>query len=107
KASEIAARRGNDSDIDLHLLRSADALKCLFDEHSQNLALGLERHVGDFVDIKCAAMCLLKRAHALRATCPILYSEKLFFHALGRHCGSAQDHERTVAALRKSMKRAS
>src|SRR5579883_1236285 len=43
---EIAARRGDDADIDLHAAAAADALEGLLLQDPHDLALRLERHVG-------------------------------------------------------------
>jgi hypothetical protein len=45
----------------MHLRAAADALELLFDENAQDLALRLDRHVRDLVDIERAAMRLFER----------------------------------------------
>ena len=45
---------------------AADALEILVDQHAQDLGLGLERHVGDFVEIERAAVRLFERPDATR-----------------------------------------
>ena len=64
EARQVAAGRGDDADVDLHLLGAADALERLVHQHAENLALCFERHVGEFVDVERSAMGLLERADA-------------------------------------------
>ena len=66
---DVAAGRGDDAHVDLHLVGAADALEGLLDQHAQDLVLGLARHVGDLVDEQRAAMRLLERAD-LAPSCP-------------------------------------
>ncbi len=73
---EIAAGRGDDAHIDMHAWRAADALEVLVDEHAQDLALRLARHVGDFVEIERAAMRLLERADLARCARPLASTPK-------------------------------
>ena len=46
---------------------AADAGEGLVDQHAQHLALGLQRHVGDFVEIERAVMGQLEQAGLARA----------------------------------------
>ena len=64
---QIAVGRGDDADIDLDAAGTADPLEGLLLQHPHDLALGLERHVGDLVEQQRAAMGLLERADLGRA----------------------------------------
>ena len=59
---KIAARRGNDAHIDENTRGAADALEVLIDQNAEDLGLRLARHVGDFIQVKRAAVRLFKRA---------------------------------------------
>ena len=100
---EIARRRRNDADVDRDLLRTAETQEFLLDEHAQDLALRLHRHVGDFVDIERSGMRLFERADLARAAGAILGAEEFFFDAIGNHRGGVEDDERTVGAQRFLM----
>ena len=65
-ALEVAAGGGDDAHVDRHLLRAAEAQELLLDQHAQHLALRLERHVGDLVDVERAAVRLFERADLAR-----------------------------------------
>ena len=105
-ALEIAAGRGDDAHVDGHLLRAAEAQELLLDENAQDLALRLERHVGDFVDIERAAVRFLERADLARPAGAILGAEQLLLDAVGRHGGGVEDDERPVGAVRLLMQKA-
>src|SRR5262249_26098372 len=69
------ARRGRDHPhVYLHARRSADALECLVDQDAKDLALRLERHVGDFIEEQRAAMGELQEPDL--ATCLGLRAEE-------------------------------
>ena len=59
---QIPAGRRDDPDVDEHPRGAADALKVLIDQNPEDFRLRLARHVGDFVQIKRAAVRLLKSA---------------------------------------------
>ena len=59
---DVARGRGHDPHVDGDLVRAADPLEGLVDQHPQDLVLGLARHVGDFVDEQRAAVRLFERA---------------------------------------------
>ena len=80
-ALEVAAGRGDDAHVDRHLGPAADALELLLDQHAQHLALRLERHVGDLVDIERAAVRLLQRADLARPGV-VLGAEQLLLDAV-------------------------
>ena len=87
-----------------HLGRAADPLEGLLDQHAQDLALGLARHVGDFVDEQRAAMGLFERADlALLRAVRLLDAEQLDFHALRRDGGGVDDDERAGRARRQRV----
>src|SRR5690606_36981656 len=46
---QILARGGDDADIDLDALRAADPLELLVNQHPEDLALRLARHVADLI----------------------------------------------------------
>ncbi len=81
---------------------AADALELLLDEHAQDLALRLQRHVGDLVDVERAAVRLLERADLARAAGAVLGAEQLLLDAVGRHGRGVEHDERAVLALRAS-----
>src|SRR4051794_24206239 len=75
EAREIAARRGDDPDVDLDLLRAPEPLECLLDQDAQDLSLGFERHVGHLVDVECTPMRLFESADAVGRSHRILGAE--------------------------------
>ena len=77
--------------------RPIDARKILVHQHAQNFRLGVARHVGDFVDIKRAAMGLLQRPGFARTPVPGLDAEKFGLHGLGGD-GRRVDHHKRPAA---------
>ncbi len=104
---EVARGRRHDADVDADLGGAADALEGLVDQHAQDLALRLARHVGDFVDEQRAAMRLLQRAGlALLLAVRLLDAEQLDLHALGHDRGGVDDHERALGAARHGVQRA-
>ena len=56
----VARRRRHDADVDFDLLRAAFALERVGLERARDLALGLERHVGYFVEEERAAVRTLE-----------------------------------------------
>ncbi len=98
---KVVAGGGDHAHIDMHLGSAAEPLETLLDQHAQDLGLGLERHVGDFVDIERAVMRFLQRADLARTRArPLLGAEQLKLHAVGHHGGGIQHHERTFGAGR-------
>ena len=53
---QITRRRGDDAHINFDFLATAQTMERLIDENPQDLALGFQRHVTDFINVKCAAM---------------------------------------------------
>ena len=78
---EVLRRRGDDADIDLDALGAADPFELLVDQHAQDLALRVARHVGDLVEIERAAMGFLQRADLAFAAVGF-GAEQLDLHAL-------------------------
>src|SRR5262245_7024770 len=62
---EIAIRRGDDSNVDAVSAIVADALVLAFLQHSQQLALQIERNLSDFVKEDRASVGQLEAAHAI------------------------------------------
>src|SRR5690606_14964020 len=60
--AEVAIRRGDDADIDLDGLRTADAANLLALEHAEELWLHRERQLADLVEEHGAVVCALERA---------------------------------------------
>ncbi len=60
--SRSRAEEEDDPHIDLNLLDPPDAREALLHQHPQDLRLGVERHVGDFVEEQRAARGFLERA---------------------------------------------
>src|SRR5665213_1261833 len=99
---QIAIGRGDDADIDLDPA-AADALEGLLLQGADDLALSLERHVGNLVEEQGAAMRLLERADLARAVALIdtgLGAEELDLEPIGPHGGAAQYDERSLGAAR-------
>ena len=65
--AQIARGGGDHARIDLHARLAADAGEGLVDQHAQDLALRLQRHVGDFVEIERAVMREFEQAGLARA----------------------------------------
>ena len=101
---EVAVGGGDDAHIDLHPA-AADTLERLLLQGAHDLALRLERHVGDLVEEEGAAMRLLERADLARAVGigVGLGAEQLDLEPVGPHRGAAQDHERALGAARALM----
>ncbi len=98
-AFEVAAGRGHDPHVDGDLGPAAEALELLLDENPEHLALGLDRHVGDLVDVERAAVRFLERADLARARA-VLGAEHLLLDAIGRHRGGVEHDEGAVGADR-------
>ena len=82
---------------------AADALEVLLDQHAQDLALRLQRHVGDLVDVERAAVRFLESADLARPAGAILGAEQLLLDAVGRHGRGVEHDERPVGAMRLAM----
>src|SRR6185437_14807379 len=76
----------------MHACRAAHALEILIDEHAQNLALRLAWHIGNFVEIKRAAMRLLERTYLAAAAVLALDAEEFDLHHIGCN-GRRIDHD--------------
>ena len=105
-ALEVAAGRGDDAHVDGDLLGAAEAQELLLDEHAQHLALRLERHVGDLVDVERAAVRFLERADLARAARAVLGAEQLLLDPVGRHGGGVEHDEGAVRAMRLLVQKA-
>ena len=82
-------------------LAAAHALECLVHQNAQNLALGFQRHVGEFVDVERSAMGLFEGAlRGVSAPVAVLDAEQLLLHALRRHGGGTQRNEGAIGAKR-------
>ncbi len=103
---QVAVGGGDDPDIDLDAGGTPDPLEGLLLQHAHDLALGLQRHVGDLVEQQRAAMGLLQRAHlgrAVGAVAQALAAEELDLQPVGAH-GRAIDHDEGPAgALGEQM----
>ena len=99
-ALEVAAGGRDDAHVDRDLLRPAEAQELLLDKHPQHLALRLERHVGDFVDVKRAAVRFFQRADLARPAGAILGAEQLFLDAVRRHGRGVEHDEGPIRAMR-------
>src|SRR6185312_9054089 len=91
-ARQLPVRRRDDPYIDLDPVRAADALEGLLLQHTDDLALRLDRHVGDLVEEQGAAMRPLEGAD-LAAVEAVLAAEQLGFEAVGMH-GRAVDRDK-------------
>ena len=65
----------------------------LFDQHPQDAALGLARHVGHFVEVEGAAMGAFKHADLARLAALAFLAEQLQIHAFRSHAGGADRDE--------------
>ncbi len=103
-AGKVAVRRRDDADIDLDPARPADPLEGLLLQRADDLALGLERHVGDLVEKQGAAMRALEGADlARRAIDAVLGAEQLDLEPLRPHRRAIERHERPLRAPRAQM----
>ena len=96
---DVAAGRRDNPHVDLNLVGAAHALERLLDQNSQNLVLGLARHVGDLVDKQRAAVRLFQCADL--AALPVghlFHAEQLELHALRHHRRRIDHDERPVGA---------
>ena len=62
---EVAVRRGDEADVDLDRLRTADPLELLLLQDAQQLRLELERDLADLVEEQRAAVGHLEAADLL------------------------------------------
>ncbi len=64
--AQVAGGRGDHAHVDLHVGVAADPPEALLDQHAQDAALGLARHVGDLVEEEGAAVGLFEDADLAR-----------------------------------------
>jgi len=98
--TQIAVRRGDDAHIDFHIGGAADPAEGLILEKPEDLALGLDRHIGDFVEQQGAAVGAFEGAHpggGVRTLGPGFTAEQLAFHPIRVH-GRAVEHDEGRAA---------
>ena len=88
--------------IDLHARRAADAREGLVDQHAQDLALRLQRHVGDFVQIERAVMRQFEQAGLARPVAA-LHAEQFGLDPVGRHGGAVDGDKGVAGAARTGM----
>src|SRR5579883_609097 len=103
---EIAARRGDDADIDLHAAAAADALEGLLLQDPHDLALRLERHVGHLVEQQRPAMGLLEGADLSRIFAARRGAEQLDLQPIGTHRRAVEGDERPARAARAGVEEA-
>src|SRR5258706_16469237 len=99
-ALEVAAGRGYDANVNAHSRAAADALEFLLDEHSKELALRVDGHIGNLIDIQGAVVCFFQGANLPGGLTRFLDAEKLDFHPVRRHGSGINGHEGPVHALR-------
>ena len=98
---DVAPGRRDNPYIDLHLVAAAHALKCLLNQHAQDLVLRFPRHVGNLVDEERTPMRFFKRADfAPSPVHRLLGPEQLELHALRHHGRRIDDDEGSVGARR-------
>ena len=93
--SQVAGGGAEYARIHLHPVGAADAGEGLVNQHAQNLALGFQRHVGNFIQIERAVMRQFEQAGLARAL-GIFHAEQFHLDALRRH-GGAVDGDKGVA----------
>ena len=96
---EIAAGRRDDAHVDADLGTAAQPLEFLLDQDAQDLALGLQGHVGDFIDVERARVGFLQRAD-LAGAAPVFGAEQFLLDAIGRHGRRIEHDERPVRTQR-------
>ena len=99
---EVAVRRGDEADVDLDRLRTADPLELLLLQDAQQLRLKLERDLADLVEEQRAAVGHLEAADLLgdgAGEGAPLVPEELALEETGRNRGAVELHERAVAAV--------
>ena len=98
---EILVGGGDEADVDVERLGAADGSKQLLVERAQDLGLGLEAHVADFVEEEGAAVgalegaALLGRAAGLRA---VAIAEELGLDVVLGDGGAVELDEDAIAA---------
>src|SRR5690606_10658378 len=80
---EIARSRGHHPYVDLHVLLAAHAPEALLDQHPQDTALALARHVADVVEIEGPVVGPLEHADLARPAVVALLSEQFEVEAFG------------------------
>ncbi len=93
-SSRSSLRGGRDHPhVDLHVVVAAHPAEALLDQHPQDAALGLARHVGHFVEKQGAAVGAFEHPDLARAAALAFLAEQLEVQALGRHARGADGHE--------------
>ena len=93
--AQVARGRADHPRIHLHARRAAHAREGLVDQDAQDFALGLQRHVRHFVQIKRAVMRQLEQADLARPS-PCSSPNNSASMRVGRH-GGAVDGDKGVA----------
>ena len=105
--AELAVGGGDDPHIHLDAARPPYPLEGLLLQDPHDLALGLERHVGDLVEEQGAAMGALERAHLARCTVDAGFGpEQLDFEPLRAHCCAVDRNEGTLRSPGTCMQKA-
>ena len=98
-AAELPVRGGDDAHIDLDPARSPYPLEGLLLQGADDFALGLQRHVGDFVEKQGAAMRPLEGADlARRAVVARLAAEQLDLQPVRAHRCAIDRDKRPLGA---------
>src|SRR5216684_2501042 len=96
-AGEVAIGRSDDADIDLDPVAAAYPLEGLLLQHPDDLALRLQRHVGNLIEQQHAAMGLLESANLawlIELVASRLGAEQLNFQTVGPHRRTVERDER-------------
>src|SRR5581483_5450925 len=107
---EILVRRGDDADVDAHVVLAAEARELAVLQHLQQLRLQREAHVPDLVQEHRAVVRELELARLLlerAGECAALETEQLGLEQLGWEGGAIHLHERLVAPQRGGIDRSS
>ena len=81
---------------------AADAGEGLIDQHAQDLALRLQRHVRHFVEIERAVVCEFEQADLARAIAAF-DAEQFGLDPVGLHRGAIDRDEGVAGATRAGM----
>ncbi len=105
---EPLVRRGEDADVGLEGLVSADPRELAALEDAEELALDLKRHVADLVEEEGAAVALLEAADALRhrpGEGALLVAEELALEEVARNRGAVDRDILRLGAARELVDR--
>ncbi len=105
-ARQVAVGRGDDTYIDLDAARAPYPLEGLLLQRAHDLALGLKRHVGDFVEKQCATVGTLERADLAWRRAVRLGAEQLDLEPVGTHRRAIDRDEWAGGATRAGMQEA-